>query len=325
MKSIVFSQYGSTADLEYEDVNPPVPADDEVLVRIHASSVNDWDWVLLRGKSPINRLLFGLFRPKVKTLGIDIAGTVAAVGQNVSRFQVGDEVWCDVSDKGWGGFAECVCVSEKGLEVKPLCLSFAEAAATPQAGVLAIQSFLDKMDVRPGQSVLLNGAGGGSGTFAIQIAKSLGAYVTAVDKPSKFDSMRSLGADEVMDYARVDFTENRGAYDYILDFCGHHPLLHYRRALKHDGRYLLVGGSRSLILKMVLVAPFLSILGARKLQIMPHKANKYLDKLADLFEQDQLKVVIDSIYPLGEVPQALEHFGSGMANGKIVIEVNACG
>lgn len=321
MKSIVFSKYGSTADLEYQDVDQPVPADDEILVRIHASSVNDWDWVLLRGKSPINRLLFGLLKPKVKTLGIDIAGTVAAVGQGVTRFQVGDEVWSDISDKGWGGFAEYVCVLEKGLEAKPSCLSFAEAAATPQAGVLAIQSFLDKMDLKPGQHILLNGAGGGSGTFAIQIAKGLGARVTAVDKSNKFDSMRSLGADQVVDYAREDFTENRGAYDFILDFCGHHPLLHYRRALKENGRYLMVGGSRGLILKMMLVAPFLSLWGARKLQIMPHEANKYLDKLRDLFERDQLKVVIDSTYPLKEVPEALEHFGTGMVNGKIVIEV----
>lgn len=321
MKSIVFSEYGSTADLEYKEVDPPVPADDEVLVRIHASSVNDWDWVLLRGKSPINRLLFGLFRPRVKTLGIDIAGTVAAIGRNVSRFKVDDEVWSDISDKGWGGFAEYVCVPEMGLASKPPCLSFAEAAATPQAGVLAIQSFLDKMDLKHGQHVLLNGAGGGSGTFAIQIAKRLGARVTAVDKSSKFESMRSLGADEVMDYTQEDFTENRAAYDFILDFCGHHPLLHYRRALKDNGLYLLVGGSRSLILKMILVAPFLSLLGARKLRIMPHEANKHLDKLREMFDKDELEVVIDSRYPLEEVPRALEHFGTGMANGKIVIEV----
>ncbi len=321
MKSIVFTQYGTTADLDYQEVETPVPAEDEVLVRIHASSVNDWDWVLLGGKSPVNRLLFGLFRPKVKTLGIDIAGTVAGTGRHVPDFQIGDEVWSDVSDKGWGGFAEYVCVPAKDLAPKPSCLSFEEAAATPQAGVLAIQSFLDKMNLKSGQHVLLNGAGGGSGCFAIQIAKNLGAKVTAVDKPSKFDAMRSLGADKVMDYAKEDFTKNLSAYDYILDFCGHHPLLHYRRALKDGGRYLLVGGSRSLILKMVLIAPLLSLLGSRKLKIMPHQANKYLDKLADLFERHQLKVVIDSTYPLKQAPRALDHFGSGLAVGKISISV----
>lgn len=292
-------------------------------MRIHAASVNDWDWGLLRGKPLVNRLLFGLLKPKVKTLGIDIAGTVAAVGRNVSRFQIGDEVWSDISDKGWGGFAEYVCVSERGLESKPPSLSFAEAAATPQAGVLAIQSFLDKMDVKPGQHVLINGAGGGSGTFAIQIAKMRGARVTGVDKFSKFDSMRSLGADQVVDYVQEDFTQNRGAYDFILDFCGRHPLLHYRRALKENGRYLMVGGASGLILKMLLLAPFLSLLSARKLQIMPHEANKHLAKLRDMFERGQLKVVIDSTFPLEQVPRALEHFGSGMANGKIVIAVNA--
>ncbi|NBD96257.1 MAG: zinc-binding dehydrogenase [Gammaproteobacteria bacterium] len=321
MKSVVFTRYGDTSDLDYRDVAQPVPADDEVLVCIHASSVNDWDWVLLRGKSPVNRLLFGLTKPRIKTLGIDIAGSVAALGRKVTRFEVGDEVWGDLSGRGWGGFAEYVCVSEAGLEPKPPSLSFAEAAATPQAGVLAIQSFLDKMDVRPGQHVLLNGAGGGSGTFAIQIAKRLGARVTAVDKRSKFDSMRALGADELIDYTEQDFTENLGAYDYILDFCGHHPLLHYRRALKKNGKYLLVGGSRGLILKMVLVAPFLSMAGARKLRIMPHEANKHLAELGDRLERSELEVVIDSTFPLEQVPQALERFGSGLANGKIVIAV----
>jgi NADPH:quinone reductase-like Zn-dependent oxidoreductase len=321
VKSILFRYYGSTAGLNVGEVAQPLPSDDEVLVRIHASSVNDWDWVLLGGKSPINRLMFGLRRPKIKTLGIDIAGTVAAVGKNVSRFQAGDTVWSDLSDKGWGGFAEYVCVKETGLAPKPACLSFNEAAATPQAGVLAIQSFLEKMDLKPGQHVLINGAGGGTGTFAIQLAKQLGVRVTAVDKTRKFDTMCSLGAYEVIDYTQDDFTENFDCYDVILDLCGNHPLFHYRRALKPNGCYLLVGGSRTLILKMVFVAPFVSLFGSRKLKIMPHEANKYLGELAQWFEQGRLKVVIDSTYPLARAPQALEHFGSGLAEGKIIIQI----
>lgn len=319
MKSILFHKYGIADELEFKEVSKPTCGSDEVLIKIHAASVNDWDWGLLRGKPFINKLLFGIFKPKVKTLGLDIAGVVELAGSKVSKFKVGDEVLGDISGYQWGGFAEYVCVKESFLELKSPNITFQEAAAIPQAGVLAIQGFKDYMNVTKGKHILINGAGGGCGTFAIQIAKNLGMQVTGVDTSSKFETMLSLGADEVIDYRKDDFTEKEAHYDIILDFAGHHPLLHYKRALTEDGMYLLVGGSSSLIIKCILLGPILSLFGSQKMTILVHETNKYLDELIKLTQEDQLTVVIDRIFELPKVPQALEYFGTGKAKGKIVI------
>ena len=217
MKAIVYHKYSPPDVLELNEVEKPTPKDDEVLIKIHAASVNSWDWDLLRGKPFVNRLLFGLLKPKINILGVDIAGQVEAVGRNVKRFEPGDEVFGDISGCGFGAFAEYVCARENVLALKSTSMTFQEAAAVPQAAVLALQGLRDKGQIQKGQKVLINGAGGGAGSFAVQIAKSFGAEVTGVDSTGKLDMMRSIGADQVIDYTQEDFTKNGQVYDLILD------------------------------------------------------------------------------------------------------------
>ena len=222
MKAIVYTKYGPPDVLELKEVAKPTPKDNEVLIKVHAASVNDWDWALLRGVPFVNRLTTGILKPiKIKILGSDIAGRVEAVGKNAKQFQAGDEVFGDLSGLAWGGFAEYVCAPENRLILKPASMSFEQAAAIPQAAVLALQGLRDKRQVQPGQKVLINGAGGGAGSFAIQIAKSFGVEVTGVDSTTKLDMMRSLGADHVIDYKQEDFTKNGQRYDLILDLMGY--------------------------------------------------------------------------------------------------------
>lgn len=321
MKSILFAKYGTSKNLRLEDIVKPECRNNEIRIKIHAASVNDWDWGLLRGKPFINRIIFGLFRPKVKTLGLDISGTVDSIGKDVSRFKIGDEVFGDISNYKWGGFAEYVCVKEDILKHKPNNITFEEAAAMPQAGVLAIQGLMDKIKLNQNHHILINGAGGGCGSFAIQIAKNLGAKITAVDKSSKFDTMISLGANQVIDYTKTDFTENTGAYDFILDFAGYHNLKDYKRSLRKNGTYLLVGGSSKLIMECLFLGSILSLFSSKKFKILPHTPNKYLNELIKLKGEGKLTILIDRSFPLEKVPQALEYFGSGEARGKIIISV----
>ncbi len=208
MKAVVYEKYGPPEVLHLKEVEKPVPKDNEVLIEVHAASVNSWDWDLLRGTPFLNRLMFGLLKPRYKILGCDIAGRVDAVGRNTKRFQPGDEVFGDLSGFGCGGFAEYVCARENALALKPATMTFEEAAAVPQAAVLALQGLRDKGQIRPGQKVLINSAGGGVGTFTVQIAKSFGAEVTGVDSTGKLDMLCSIGADQVIDYTQEDFTKN---------------------------------------------------------------------------------------------------------------------
>jgi len=242
VKAIVYTKYGPPDVLELKEVEKPTPKDNEVLIKVHAASVNSWDWDLLRGTPFLNRL-GGLLKPKYKILGADIAGRVEAVGRNVKRFQPGDEVFGDLSECGWGGFAEYVCARENALALKPASMTFEEVAAVPQAAVMALQGLRDKGQIQPGQKVLINGAGGGVGTFAVQIAKSFGAEVTGVDSTRKLDMMRSIGADQVIDYTREDFTKSGQRYDLILDVVAYRSIFDYKRALSPKGIYVFVGGS----------------------------------------------------------------------------------
>lgn len=216
MKAVVFTRYGSPDVLELKEVDKPISKDDEVLIKIHAVSINDWDMGALDGTSFVNRLIFGLLKPKIRILGSDIAGRIEAVGKNVLKFKAGDDVFGDLSGR-WGGFAEYVCAGENALALKAPGMTYEQAAAIPQAAMLAVQGLCDKGRIAPGQKLLINGAGGGVGTFAIQIAKQYGVEVTVVDAPGKLDLLRSLGADHVIDYTREDFTKNGQAYDLILD------------------------------------------------------------------------------------------------------------
>jgi len=315
MKAIVYTERGPPAVFQQIEVEIPTSRDDEVLVKVHAASVNSWDWELLR-KKPSMVSLGRRSDPRYKILGADMAGQVEAVGKDVKQLRPGDEVFGDLCNSGWGGFAEYVCARENALLLKPASMTFEQAAAVPQAGLLALQG-LRKGQIQQGQKVLLNGAGGGVGSFAIQIAKSIGAEVTGVDSTSKLDMLRSIGADHVIDYTKEDFAKNGQAYDLILDVVASRSLSDFKRSLRPKGKYVLVGGSMSVIFK----ALFFGSLGSKKVGILAYKPNKDLNFLIDLIEADKVVPVIDRCYPLSEVADALRYFGEGHVKGKVVITV----
>ena len=306
--------------MQLGEVDKPTQADDEVLVKVFAVSLNDWDWGLLQGKTFFDRMMSGRSRPKKEILGSDIAGIVEAVGKNVNRFKPGDEVFGDLSGR-WGGLAEYVCAPEKALEKKPSTMSFEEAAAIPQAGMLAVQGLLDKGKLQPGQNLLINGAGGGVGTFGIQIAKSYGVEVTAVDSKDKLEMLRELGAGHVVDYKQEDFTRMGKRYDLILDAKTNRPVLHYLRALNPGGKYITVGGSIAKLLQSLLLIPWISLFSGKKVGIVVLKPNKDLGYMIEQFEAGKVKPVIDGHYTLKEVPEAFRLFGEAGHKGKLVITV----
>lgn len=320
MKAVVCTRYGTPDVLELKEVNKPIPKDDEVLVKVHSVSVNDWDWGLLQGTPFLNRLLFGLLRPKHTILGSDIAGRIEAVGKKVERFRPGDEVYGDQTGT-WGGFAEYLCARENALALIPAGMSFDEAAAIPQAAMLAVQGLRDKGRIRPGQKLLLNGAGGGVGTFAIQVAKTYNVEVTGVDSSGKFHVLRSMGFDHVIDYTREDFTRTGRRYDLILDVKTNRSVFAYARALNRNGIYVSIGGSMTRIFQALLMAPLISMISKKHIRILTLKQNRDLAYMNELFESGKLKPVIDRRYKLCEVPDALRSFGEGHHKGKIVITV----
>lgn len=320
MKAIVYEKYGSPDVLELREVTKPTPRDDEVLVRIHAVSVNDWDWGLLQGSTFVDRLLFGLFKPRHKILGSDIAGRIEAVGSKVTQFRPGEDVFGDLSGK-WGGFAEYVCASQTALALKPPGMSFTEAASIPQAAMLAVQGLRDIGGIRQGQKVLINGAGGGVGTFAVQIAKLYGVDVTGVDHPAKFDLMRSLGVDQVIDYTRQDFTRSGTRYDLILDAKSNRSPFDYARALAPNGTYVTVGGSIPRLFQIMLLGQLIGMASKTTMRVVVLKPNKDLAYVSELFEAGKLKPVMDELITLNEVPEAMRYFGSGNHKGKVVITV----
>ena len=319
MKAIVRDTYGPPELLELVELEKPVPGETEVLIRLHATSLNASDWEILTGK-PLYGRIWGFFTPKFRILGSDIAGTVETVGAKVTRFSPGDAVYGDVFDR-WGGFAEWVCAPEDMLRSKPKSMSFEQASAIPQSGAIALQGLRDKGRVQPGQTVLINGAGGSAGTFAIQIAKVLGAEVTAVDSEQKLELMRSLGADHVIDYAKEDFTKNGQRYDLILDLVGQHTVLDFKRALAPKGRYLIVGGPVLLILGVLSLGSLISLFSRKKMGMLTIKVNQGLDRLEELFESGDVVPAIDRRYPLSETPRALRRLGDGRAKGKLVISL----
>jgi NADPH:quinone reductase-like Zn-dependent oxidoreductase len=317
LKALVYTEYGGPEVLQVKEIEKPSPKDDEVLIKVHAVSVNDWDWGLLHGDF-INRLLNGLLKPKKKILGSDIAGRIEAVGKNVNQFKTGDEVYGDLSGQ-WGGFAEYTCAREKALVLKPAAMSFEEAAAIPQTAMLAVQGLIDKGKIQPGQKLLINGAGGGVGTFAVQIAKSYGVEVTGVDSTSKLDMLRSIGFDQVIDYTKEDFTKNGQCYDLILDVKTNRSMFDYARALCRNGTYVTVGGSLSRLLQALLLGPWISMINKKHISIVALKPNKDLVYMNKLFEAGKVKPVIDGPYKLDEIQKAFRIFGKGDHKGKLVI------
>ena len=322
MKAMVYHTYGSPEVLRLAEMPTPTPGDDEVLVKVHAASINSWDWDLLRGTPFLNRLNSGPLKPKIQILGADIAGRVEAVGRNVTQFQPGDEVFGDISGSGWGGFAEYVCARANAVVSKPVRMTFEQAAAVPQAAVLALQGLRPKEQLQPGQKVLINGAGGGVGTFAVQIAKSFGAKVTGVDSTQKLDMLRSIGADHVIDYTQEDFTKNGQHYDLILDNVATRSIFDYRRVLSPAGIYVMVGGSMAALFQIAFLGPLISMTGRNKMGLLMHKPNPGdLVFMTELFEAGKVEPVIDRCYPLSEVAAALRYFGTGHVRGKVIITV----
>jgi NADPH:quinone reductase-like Zn-dependent oxidoreductase len=321
MKAVVYTEYGSPAVLQVKEVEKPIPSDDEALVKVQAVSLNRSDWEGLIGK-PLYARLGGLRKPRRHILGSDIAGRVEVTGRNIERFQPGDEVFGDILGS-MGGFAEYVCVRERFLAPKPAGLSFAEASTFPQAAVIALQGIRDKGQLQPGQRVLINGAGGGTGMFAIQLAKQYGAEVTGVDNGGKLDFMMSLGADHVIDYTQEDFTKSGKEYDFILDLVAHRSAFDYQRALRPDGRYFLVGGSVATMLQILLVGPWIRRTTGKSVRILAVQPNlKDMLYMAELCQAGTIVTVIDRQYSLSQVPEALQFLGEGSAKGKIVITMN---
>lgn len=318
MKAVVFTRYGSPDVLRLEEIEKPVPADDEVLINVYAASINDWDWGLLQGVPFVNRMMYGLFKQKKKILGSDVAGRIEAVGKGVQKFKIGDAVFGDLSGQ-WGGFAEYVCAPENMLALKPAGMTFEEAAAIPQAGMLAVQGLMDRGNIQPGQKLLINGAGGGVGTFGVQIARLYGAEVTGVDRTEKMGMLRSMGFDHVIDYTQEDFTKNGKQYDLILDVKTNRSIFKYLRALRSGGSYVTVGGSMGRLFQALVLGPLISLLFRKNVRIVALKPNKDLAYMNELFESGKMKPVIDGPYKLSEVPLAMRHFGEGRHKGKVVI------
>ncbi|HEX2906616.1 MAG TPA: NAD(P)-dependent alcohol dehydrogenase [Phototrophicaceae bacterium] len=322
MKAMVYTEYGPPEVLQIKEVEKPTPKDHEVLVKVQAASVNFSTLHLVTGKPFVVRTMGGgLQKPSHPIPGNDIAGRVEAVGKNVRQFRPGDEVFGDLADYGFGAFAEYVAVPETALALKPANLSFEEAAAVPEAGLVALQGLRDKGHIQPAQKVLICGASGGIGTFAVQLAHHFGADVTAVCSARNFDLVRSLGAKQVIDYTQEDFAQNNPRYDLILATAGDRSLFDYRRALSPKGIYVVTGGSMSQLFQAMLLGPFVSLIGSKKLGILSVKPNQDLVLMKDLLEAEKVKPVLDRCYPFSAIPEALRYYGEGHARGKVVIAV----
>jgi NADPH:quinone reductase-like Zn-dependent oxidoreductase len=322
MKAIVYTEYGSPDVLQFKDVEKPTPKEDEVLIKVHAASLNAADLHYLRADPFLIRPTSGLLKPKNTFLGADVAGRIEAVGRTVTQFKPGDEVFGDLSESGRGTFAEYVCASENALALKPANLSFEEAAAVPLAAVTALQGLRSKGQIQPGQKVLINGASGGVGMFAVQIAKALGAEVTAVCSTRHLDLVRSIGADHVIDYTKEDFTQNGHRYDLILAANGYHSISDYRRVLTPQGTYVTTGGSMAQMSQAILQGRWISMTGSQKMSNMLARPNKQdLAFMKELLESGKVKPVIDRFYPLSQVADAIRYLEEGHAQGKVVITV----
>jgi NADPH:quinone reductase-like Zn-dependent oxidoreductase len=320
VKAIVYTKYGPPEALQFTEVEKPVPKEKQVLVRVHAASVNALDWRRFTMPSPLVRLLGGgLLKPKNPKVGVDVAGTVEAVGSRVTEFRPGDAVFGVAP----GSFAEYVCNGDSKFALKPANVSFEAAAAVPVAAFTALQGLRDKGQIQPGQKVLIDGASGGVGTLAVQLAKSYGAEVTAVCSSRNLDMVRAIGADHVIDYKQEDFTRKDQHYDFILAVNGHHSIQAYRRALNPTGRCVVAGGSLSQILQAVLLGPLVSRLGSKKHVFMgiATTPRKDLLVLRELLETGKLLPVIDKVYPLEETAKAIRYLIEEHARGKVVILV----
>ncbi|MEO1210598.1 MAG: NAD(P)-dependent alcohol dehydrogenase [Cyanobacteria bacterium J06638_20] len=323
MKAITQTQYGSPDVLRLEEVDMPVPQDGEVLVRVQAASINAGDWHLMRGTPFLIRLMLGgVLKPAIATLGADMAGRVEAVGQNVTQLQPGDEVFGDLSNSGFGAFAEYVCVPEAMLASKPANLTFEQAATVPTAAVTALQALRDLGQLQPGQRVLVNGASGGVGSFAVQMAKAWGAEVTGVCSAQKMDMVRAIGADHVIDYTQTDWTQTEQPYDLIVDAAAYQPFWNALPALTPEGTYVIVGGSTAGFFQAVFLGAWLTKRSRRTVKFLTMTPNlQDLGVVRDLLASGKITPYLDRCYPLSEVPTAIRHVEQRQVQGKVAISV----
>lgn len=321
MKAILYHKYGSPEVLKLEEVKTPTPRDNEVLVKVKAAAVNPLDWHSMRGTPFLQRFSSGLFKPKSKILGADVAGIVEACGASVNNFHAGDEVMGDLYWSGFGAFAEYVCVPEHALTLKPAKLKFEEAAASPQGALTALHALRDMGKLEPGQKVLVNGASGGVGTFVVQMAKAFGAEVTGVCSSRNLEMVRSIGADHVFDYTQEDFTKSGIQYDLVVDNVGNYSPSELARAVCPGGICVVVGfSSLSQMLKVRTQGPKLSRKTGKLIgMLIPEENREDLETIKELLESGKLVPVIDSTYTLSEVPEAIRHLEGGRARGKVVI------
>ena len=323
MRAITQTKYGSTDVLSLEEIDKPILSDNGVLVRVYATSINSGDWHLMRGTPFLIRFLFGgVFKPKFKTLGMDVAGRVEAVGKDVTQFQLDDEVFGDLTECGFGAFAEYACATESSLVLKPANISFEEAATVPVAALADLQGLRDFGQIRSGQKVLINGASGGVGSFAVQIAKMFGAEVMAVCSTKKMEMVRSLGANHVIDYIQTDVTKNGQLYDLIFDAAAYRSVFDYLPSLTTEGTYVLVGGSTARFFQVMFFGSLISRISHRQVKCLASKPNQAdLVILRDLLEARKISPLIDRHYSLSEVPTAIRHLEERQVIGKVAIVV----
>ena len=321
MRSMSSHKYGPPEILQLEDVPVPNPKSDEVRVKILYTTINDWDWSLVRGKPAVYRLFYGLRKPKFPIFGVELSGVVDTVGEEVTKFKTGDRVYGDISGHGWGSWAEYACVKESDIRHMPGELDFMEASTIPHAFGLAWQGLIDVGQLQQDQSVLINGGGGGVGAFGIRIAKMMNADVTGVDHKSKLNKMKAWGYDEVIDYESTNFRRQDKQYDLILDTRTRYWPLSYLGSLKKEGKYVTVGGGPGRILQLLGLKPLVSLFGKKSLHMVALKPNEGLEHVEGLVDRSNLNTITDGPYPLEEIPEQLKRFGAGKHKGKIVITI----
>ncbi|MEP0986551.1 NAD(P)-dependent alcohol dehydrogenase [Ekhidna sp.] len=318
MKAIYCPKYGPVKNLEIKDVSKPVPKANEVLINVKCSAVNDYDWSMVRGKPNLYRLLFGLFKPKRAIPGMELSGVVESLGEEVTKFQIGDAVYGDISNYGFGSFAEYIAIHENAIVRKPEYLSFEESAALSHAANLAWQGLVDLGKIEDGMNILINGAGGGVGSIGLQIAKTYNCQVTGVDTGDKLEVMKEIGFDHIIDYKKEDFTKGNNTYDLILDAKSTRAPKAYVKVLNPNGRYVTVGGDIGRLLQVV----FAQYILRKPVYMLPLDANKDLEQIQGLCKSGKIKPLIDGPYPLEKTPWAIQYFGEGKHKGKVIIAVS---
>lgn len=321
MKAVFSSKYGPPEILTIKELEKPVPKENEVLVKICATAVNDYDWSMVRGKPYLYRLIFGLWKPKHTIPGMELAGVVETVGAGVTVLNAGDAVYGDISGFGFGTYAEYIAINAEALAKKPGEMSFEDAASIPHAALLALQGLRDVGNIQKKEKVLINGAGGGVGCFALQLAKLHECEVTGVDSGKKLEKMRAMGFDRVIDYRNEDFTRIKEKFDLVLDCKTNRSPFAYPPCLKPNGRYVTIGGRVDRLLQVLLLSKIVFLFTKKRLSILALKPNKGLDEINTLYLQGKIKSVIDGPYPLAEAPKMIQYFGEGRHQGKVVLKI----